>query len=117
MVLLIGREIDRAGWEWNGPLEDVFIFTCALDTEDIGGACRSVTGNSERNFIGSKKRTEKSAFYLSFGNIKPEVVCITTYQGMKMVSPIPPVNVLSTNGSKSMLIPNSPKRLNTSLIS
>ena len=35
MVIAIGREIDLDGWEWNGALDDVGIWTRVLDAEDI----------------------------------------------------------------------------------
>ena len=35
MVLVIGREIDLAGWEWNGALDDVRIYSCVLSEEEI----------------------------------------------------------------------------------
>jgi len=35
MDLVIGREIDLAGWEWQGALDDVGVYTRALEPEEI----------------------------------------------------------------------------------
>jgi hypothetical protein len=36
MVFVIGHEIDLEGWEWNGALDDIGIYTAALSADDIG---------------------------------------------------------------------------------
>ena len=35
MAFVIGREIDLAGWEWNGSLDDIAVFTRALKVDEV----------------------------------------------------------------------------------